>query len=217
MTAPATQTPIEHLPLDERFATIATPDALERAAAALRDHGFDARIAETAAEAADIALSLIPEGAEVFTGASDTLTTTGVANALEASGRFDAIKPRLHTMDRATQAREIRKLGAAPDFFVNSAAAVTEDGKLVWASGSGSQLAPLANGAGRVVLVIGAQKIVPDLATAFERIERYAQPLEDVRMQEMYGMRSKVNKILVSQGERPGRTTVILSREAIGF
>ena len=217
MTASAIATPIEHLPLDERFATIATPEVLEGAAAALRANGFDARIAETAAEATDIALSLIPEGAEVFTGASDTLATTGLADALEKSGRFDAVKPKLWSMDRATQAREIRKLGAAPDFFVNSAAAVTEDGKIVWASGSGSQLAPLANGAGRVILIIGAQKVVPDLTTAFERIERYAQPLEDVRMQETYGMRSKVNKILVSQGERPGRTTVILSREALGY
>ena len=120
-------------------------------------------------------------------------------------------------MDRATEAREIRKLGAAPDVFINSAAAVTEDGKIVWASGSGSQLAPIANGAGRVILIVGAQKVVPDLAAAFDRIEHYAQPLEDVRMQETYGMRSRVNKLLIVQGERPGRTTVILMREPAGF
>ena len=85
------------------------------------------------------------------------------------------------------------------------------------ASGSGSQLAPIANGAGKVILVVGGQKVVPDLAAAFECIDRYAQPLEDVRMQEVYGMRSAVNKLLVVQADRPGRTTVILLREAAGF
>lgn len=212
-TAPA----IERLPIDDRFATPATADQLARAAAALRAHGMDVRIADTADEAADMALSLIPEGAEIHSGASDSLTAIGLTEVIERSGRFDAVKPKLYAMDRATQAREIRKLGAAPDVFINSAAAITEDGKIVWASGSGSQLAPIANGAGKVILVVGAQKVVPDLATAFERIERYAQPLEDIRMQVTYGMRSAVNKFLVVQGERPGRTTVILVREALGY
>ena len=213
----ATTPAIERLPVDQRFAGRATGDQLGRTAVALRANGFDVRIADTGAEAADMALSLIPEGAEVHSGASETLSALGLNEAIEASGRFDAIKPKLRSMDRATQTREIRKLGAAPDVFVNSAAAVTEDGKIVWASGSGSQLAPIANGAGRVVLIVGAQKVVPDLATAFERIERYAQPLEDVRMQETYGMRSKVNKFLIVQGERPGRMTVILVRESLGY
>ena len=164
-----------------------------------------------------MALALIPEGAEVHSGASDTLASVGLADVIETSGRYDAVKPRIRSMDRATQARDIRKLGAAPDLFVNSAAAVTEDGKIVWASGSGSQLAPIANGAGRVILIVGSQKVVPNLATAFERIEQYAQPLEDVRMQETYGIRSSINKLLVVQGERPGRMTVILVREALGY
>ena len=213
----ATVPTIERLPVDQAFSELATSDQLDRTVAALRAHGFDARIADTATEAADMALSLIPEGAEIHSGASETLNALRLNETIEESGRFDAIKPKLRSMDRATQAREIRKLGAAPDVFINSAAAVTEDGKIVWASGSGSQLAPIANGAGRVILIVGAQKVVPDLAAAFERIEHYAQPLEDVRMQETYGMRSAVNKFLIVQGERPGRTTVILMREAAGF
>ena len=216
MTTAATPA-IERLPVDQQFAKLATSDQIDRTAVALRAHGFDVRIADTASEAADMALSLIPEGAEIHSGASETLNALRLNETIEGSGRFDAIKPKLRSMDRATQAREIRKLGAAPDVFVNSAAAVTEDGKVVWASGSGSQLAPIANGAGRVILIIGAQKVVRDVATAFERIERYAQPLEDVRMQETYGMRSSVNKILIIQGERPGRVTVILVRESLGY
>ena len=120
-------------------------------------------------------------------------------------------------MDRATQMREIRKLGAAPDFQINSVAAVTEDGKMVVASAFGSQLGPIGFGAGRVILVVGAQKVVPDLATAFRRIEEYSYPIEDAKMQTAFGRHSAINKLLVVNAEAaPGRTTVILVRAAIG-
>lgn len=120
-------------------------------------------------------------------------------------------------MDRATQMREMRKLGSAPDFFVNSVHALTEEGQIVIASMGGSQLGPIVSGAGRVILVVvGAHKMVPDLATAFRRVEEYAYPLEDARAQETYGIRSAIRKLLVLNGDFPGRTTVILAREPIG-
>jgi hypothetical protein len=161
-------------------------------------------------------LSLVPEGAEVNQGASVTLQQLGVTDALEQSGRYDALRPRLRSMDRATQMREMRKLGAAPDFFVNSVHALTEEGQMVVASMGGSQLGPIVSGAGRVILVVGAHKIVPDLATAFRRVEEYAYPLEDARAQETYGIRSAIRKLLVLNGDFPGRTTVILVREPVG-
>jgi hypothetical protein len=93
---------------------------------------------------------------------------------------------------------------------------VTEDGRLLVAAMSGSQIGPMASGAGRVIVVAGAQKIVPDLETAFRRVEQYSYPLEDVRAQQAYGVRSAINKLLVYNGDFPGRTTVILVREALG-
>ena len=161
-------------------------------------------------------LSLIPEGAEVGEGASITLDQIGVTEALEKSGRYDAVRPRTRSMDRATQMREIRKLGAAPDFQVNSVQAVTEDGRLVIASATGSQLTPMAFGAGKLILVAGSQKIVPDLAAAFRRVEEYSYPLEDAKMQELYGAHSAVRKMLILNSDSPGRTTVILVREPVG-
>ncbi len=120
-------------------------------------------------------------------------------------------------MDRQTEGREIRKLGAAPDVFVNSVHAVTEDGRLVVASFGGSQLGPIVSGAGRVILVVGAQKIVPDLATAFQRIEEYSYPLEDERLQGLMGLHSQINKLIVVNADFPGRITVVLVREPLGF
>lgn len=213
-TATAT---IERLPFDESFAAVATADALHRAATALRDHGFDVEVVADGAAASDLVLSRIANGSEVHSGASLTLETIGLSKALEQSGDYLPLRPRIWAMDRKTQAATIRKLGAAPDVFVNSAHAVTEDGSLVVASSSGSQLGPIASGAGHVYFVVGAQKVVPDLATALRRIETYAYPLEDARAQEAYGMHSAINKILIVNGDYPGRVTVVLVEEAIGF
>ncbi len=102
--------------------------------------------------------------------------------------------------------------------MVGSLAAVTETGSLVAVSASGSQLPAYAGGAGRLILVVGAQKVVPDLATAFQRVEEYCLPLEDVRARRVYGQASAVSKVLVVHREPLGpRTTVLLLREPIGY
>jgi hypothetical protein len=207
---------IERMPVNEEFARPADSAAVERAAEALRSRGFDARIVPDGMAARELALSLIPEGSEVGEGASQTLDQIGLTEIIEKSGRYDAVRPRTRAMDRATQMREIRKLGAAPDVQINSVHAVTEDGRMVVVSAMGSQLGPIGFGAGRVILVVGAQKIVPDLEMAFRRVEEYSYPLEDAKMQEAYGRHSAINKMLVLNGETPGRTTVILVREPVG-
>ena len=207
---------IERLPVNEAFASPADSAAVDRAAAALCDHGFDARVVDSGAEAREMVLSLIPEGAEVGEGASVTLDQIGVTEALEQSGRYNAVRPKTRSMDRATQMREIRKLGAAPDFQVNSVQAVTEDGLMLDVSATGSQIGPLAFGAGKLIIVAGSQKVVPDLATALRRAREYSYPIEDVKMQELYGVRSAIRKTLVLSADSPGRTTVILVREPVG-
>jgi hypothetical protein len=107
---------------------------------------------------------------------------------------------------------------ATPDFVVGSVSAVTEDGALVAVSATGSQLPAYAGGASKVIWIVGAQKIVPDLAGALHRIETYAYPLEDVRARATYGRPSAINKILIVNAEpAPGRTTVLLLHQAVGF
>ena len=121
-------------------------------------------------------------------------------------------------MDRRTQGDEIRRLGAAPDVMLGSVHAVTETGSLVVASMSGSQLGPYVSGAGRVILVVGAQKVVADLEEGLRRIEEYVLPLEDARAQAAYGVSSGVNKVLVINREfMPGRITVVIVDEVLGF
>lgn len=200
------------------FADPASGERLERAAAALRANGFAAEVLDDAAAARTRVKELVPEGASVLTGASETLRLSGIDEDINTGDRYDAIRPRVLTIDRATGADEIRKLVAGPDFVVNSVAAVTETGSLVLASGSGSQLPANAGGAARAVWIVGAQKVVPDLGTALRRVEEHALPLENVRAQAVYGMPSAVNRLLILNAEpHPGRGTVLLLREAIGY
>jgi L-lactate utilization protein LutC len=200
------------------FTDPATEPRLERAAAALAANNFAVEILDDAAAARTRIKDLIPEGASVFTGASETLRLSGIDADLNTSGRYDAIKSRTLTIDRATGVRDIWRLIASPDVIVGSVAALTETGSLVIASASGAQLPGYAGGAGQVIWVVGAQKVVPDLSTALRRVEEHCLPLESNRAMQVYGKPSAVNRLLVLNAEpEPGRGTVLLLREAIGF
>jgi hypothetical protein len=207
-------TPIAATPFTEP----APAQRLERAAAALRAHGFTVEILDDATAARARVKELIPEGASVFTGASETLRLSGIDEDINASGRYEAVKPRVLAMDRATGADDIRRLLASPDVVVGSVAALTETGSLVVASGSGSQLPSYAGGAAHAIWVVGAQKVVPDLSTALRRVEEHCLPLESERAMRVYGWPSAVSRLLILNAEpHPGRGTVLLLREAIGF
>ena len=200
------------------FTDPAPIDRLERAADALRSHGFAVEILDDAAAARTRIKDLIPEGASVYTAASETLRLSGINADINTSGRYEAVGPRSVAMDRATQMDEIRRLLASPDIIVGSVAAVTETGSLVVASATGSQLSGYAGGAARAIWVVGAQKVVPDLPAALRRVEDHCLPLETARAQAVYGQPSAINRLLVINAEPyPGRGTVLLLREAIGF
>src|SRR2546427_2631120 len=201
-----------------RFGTPVDDARVRRTAAALEANGISVLRAADAAEAKRIVLGLIPDGSQVHHGASQSLEAAGIVEEIEKSGRYEPLRPRIWSMDRQTQADDIRRLSAAPDVMLGSVHAVTETGALLAASMSGSQLGPYATGAGRVILVVGTQKIVSDLEEALRRIDEYAFPLEDARAQAAYGIHSAVNKVLIINREiTPGRITVVLVDEALGF
>ena len=200
------------------FAALATDEQIERTAKALEANNIHALIAENGEEAKRLFFELVPEGSEVFLGSSVTLETLGIKDEIDKSGHFDALRPKMFAMDRATQGREIRELGGAPDFAAGSVHAVTEDGQVLIASNTGSQLGPYASGAGRVVWVVGAQKIVKDLNEGLRRIQEYCYPLEEVHMQQLYKMSTGANKVLIVNREiRPNRITMIIVKEELGY
>jgi hypothetical protein len=211
-TKDITVTPIEE------FARLATDEKIERTSKALEANGIHTLIAENAAEAKKMFFELVPAGAEVFLGASVTLEQTGIRDEVDKSGRFDALRPKMFAMNRETQGREIRKMISAPDYAAGSVHAVTEDGHVLIASNTGSQLGPYASGAGKIIWVVGAQKIVKDLNEGFRRLEEHVLPLEETHMQELYKVGTAISKVLVYNREiRPNRVTMIIVKEELGF
>jgi hypothetical protein len=204
--------------LSRQFATVPDDARVARTATALEANGISIVRAANGVDAKRIVLELVPAGAQVHNGASESLEVTGIAEEIHNSGRYEPIHPRIWSMDRETQADEIRRLTSSPDVMLGSVHAVTETGSLVAASASGSQLGPYASGAGKVILVVGTQKIVSDLDEALRRIDEYVFPLEDARAEAAYGVHSGVNKILIINREYvPGRITVVFVDEALGF
>ncbi len=203
---------------DPKYAHLPSDARVERVAERLRDRGFEAVVVATSKDARREVLARIPSGSEVMNGASRTLEETGILKALGETPSVTLLRPKLLALDRKTQMAEFRRISQAPGVMLGSVHAGTEDGDVLVASATGSQIGPYAFGAGRVIWVVGTQKIVTTLEEGMDRIERYCLPLEDVRARAAYGTGSSVNKILVVRREhQPGRTTVVLVKEKLGF
>jgi len=190
---------------------------LEAVAQRLRERNFEVVIVDNGEQAKTEVLKRIPEGASIHSGKSKTLEDIGLFKELMENERYDFIRRRTMKMDLRTQRAEINKMSAAPDVMVNSAHALTEAGQIVITSASGSQIGPIASGARHLILVIGSQKIVPDLDAAFRRITDVVFPYEDARLREQLGVGTMIARTLILERDfMPGRTTVILVREPVG-
>lgn len=197
---------------------LADDAALSRAVAALSGNGIEAEVAEDGQRACQRVLGLIPAGAEVMTMRSATLEAIGLYAEIDDSSRFSSVRRRLADPEGVTPEKEKRRLGAAPDWALGSVHAVTEDGRLFIASATGSQLPAYASGAGHVIWVVGAQKVVVDAEAAVQRIYEYVLPLEDQRMRRTRGIGSSVNKLLrIDREVKSGRLRLILVKEHLGF
>ncbi len=198
------------------YARLASDEQIKRTAKALEANGIQVYVTSNGDEAKAKLFEIIPAGAEVFTGQSRTLVTLGIPE--EVDKRYNSVRVKLATMDRNTQMREMVKMGAVPEYMVGSVHAVTEDGTVVVASNTGSQLAGYSASAAHVIWVVGTQKLVPNLDEAMKRIREYTYPLEDERLMQAYGMHSNISKLLIIHREvTPGRTAMILVKENLGF
>jgi acyl-CoA hydrolase len=201
----------------DRFNTLPDEPVLASAVTALEEHGFSVEVVDDLNAARETVLARIPQGSSVMTNTSVTLADTGIADAINDGGPYDSARNQMFALDFATQAQEMKAIGGQPDYALGSVHAVTRDGTLVIASASGSQLASYAWGAANVIFVVGAQKLVPDLEAAHERIYQHSLVLEDARAIAAYGQHSSVGKILEIHQELPGRIHIVLIRQVVGF
>lgn len=199
---------------------LADKETINRAIEALNRNGINAKFVESGEDVKKEVLSLIAEGAEVMTMTSVTLSEVGLEQEVnKADGKFQPVRDKLYAMDRNTQAQEMNRLGAAPQYALGSVQAVTETGNVLIASNTGSQLGAYAYGALKVIWVAGVQKIVKDTDEGVKRIYEYVLPLESERARKAYGVPgSNVNKLLIINKEiNPKRITLILVNEVLGF
>ena len=197
---------------------LADKETVEKTIAALQANGITAEFVETKEDAKKRVLELIPKGAEVMTMSSATLETTSLTKEINESRKYDAVKPKLFSMDRKTQGVEMQKLGAAPQYALGSVHAVTEDGKLLIASNTGSQLGAYAYSSQHVIWIVGTQKIVADLDEGIKRIYEYILPQEDARMRKLYNLGSNVSKLLIINKEiKPQRLHLIFVNQKLGY
>ncbi len=204
--------------IPDRFTTLPDKHALAATVVALEEHGFSVEVVGDLDAARAAVLARIPEGSPVMTNTSVTLAETGIADAINDGGsRWESARNEMFALDFATQAQQMKAIGGQPDYALGSVHAITRDGTLVIASASGSQLASYAWGAANVIFVVGAQKLVPTLEAAHERIYQHSLPLEDARAQAAYGQHSQVGKILEIHQELPGRIHIVLVRQVVGF
>lgn len=208
---------LETLEINQEFSRLASNQQIDRTVKALATNGIHTIVVETGEEAREYIMSLVPAGAQVYNPPSRTVDQIGLRAAIESSVSFHSLQARLHSLDRVTQRAEMRKLISSPDVVIGSAHAVTEMGEVLIASASGSQLSSIASGADKVIWVVGTQKLVSTLEEGFRRIREYSFPLENIRAQQAYGRPSAINKILIVNGEIPGRITMVLVKQNLGF
>jgi len=205
-------------PIDYTFSKPASEERIQRTAKALKKRGFTVEVVDSPEDARAFVRDILPHDKTIFTALSETVRLSGLGQDINGpESSLISLRKELDKMDPVKQFRERVKLGAAPDVVVGSVHAITESGRVLVGSGSGNQLGPYAASAEKVIWLVGSQKIVPDFEAGMRRLEMYSYPLEDIRMHEAFGRGSFLAKVLVMNADRPGRITIVLIRQAIGF
>ena len=204
----------------KNWSELASDESIAKTIENLKTSGTNAMVVENGAKAKEKVLEMLPKNAEVMSMSSVTIDTLAIAKEINESGNYDSVKNKLFKMDSKTQGLEMQRIGAAPQYAVGSVHAVTEDGKVIIASNSGSQLPAYSYGAAQVIWVVGTQKIVKDLDEGMKRIYEYVLPLESERANKAYNITtgSNVSKLLIINKEKiEGRLALILVKQKLGF
>lgn len=209
------------VPFKEGHSALAAVDRVQKASDALSAHNFTTTVVASGSDAVEFIKRTVPPGATVMNGTSTTLEQIGFIDYLKsgAHGWKNNHEVILAETDPQKQG-ELRKHAVVSDYYFGSVHAVTENGELVIASNTGSQLPHHAFTSQHLILVVSTKKIVPTLSDAFERIAKHVVPLEDERSKKAYGVPTQLNKTLILHGENAfmGRTVhVVFVQEDLGF
>lgn len=201
-----------------KWTKLADRTTIEEIEKKLKENGVESFYTKTAKEAKSKVLELIPKGTRVLTAQSQTLLDAGITQEIEDSDHYVSVRKEYMALDRVKESDKIRTARSIPDYIVGSVNAITKKGEILIASNTGSQITAYAGGAGKVIWVIGIQKIVNNLDEGLKRIYEYVLPLESERLKKLYGVGSNVSKLLIFDKEVVrGRVTIIFVNESLGF
>lgn len=190
--------------------------------------GMDACYCETAADALEKVLSLIPAGSSVTFGGSETLNETGIYDAL-SGGPYDFIDRK--SASSPEESRALYGRIVCSDYFLTSTNAFTRDGELVNVDGNGNRVACLISGPAHVIVVTGMNKLSENVETALARIRDIAAPINAQRVGckdtpcARTGLCGRClsqdciccQVVVTRKSRQAGRITVLLVGEELGF
>lgn len=196
-----------------------TSARVRRTFSAMGARGFGTVYVPTREAALEMLFGLIPKGSAVAHGSSTTLEQIGFLAQLKgpSSGYRYLNAEWIAESDPAKRAKLRAKLSVEADYFLGSIQAICETGESVGADQSGSRQAFYVFGPPHVIWVAGINKLVPNLDAGIRRVREVALPLEDRRMKGLGAAGSSIGKLVVCERERPGRITLLLVGEALGF
>jgi len=203
--------------MSSSYDNVPSDQIIDKAVQSLKENGISASVVDTAQQAKDAALKIVPKGSRVLTPSSITVREIGLDEVLNGPDYVSVKAEVTELYGKEDKKYEQRKLGSVPEVVVSSVHALSQDGKILIASATGSQIPSEAYGADKVVLVVGAQKIVEDLQDGLKRIEEYVVPLEDKRMMKAYGSHTSYRKLLIINKEAEDRIHIIIVKEKLGF
>ena len=209
----------DDIEIDDALDQLPDDETVESAVTGLEASGFEVVVVDSAAEALEAVEARVPAGASVMNGHSTTLEEIGFDELLsEGDHEWESLSDEIRSIDDDAERQAARREAQTADYFLGGINAIAETGELVAADLSGSRIGAYPFAAGNVIIVSGANKIVPTLDDALDRLESVAYPLENERAQEAYGVESSIAKQLIYRQEtEEGRTTVVLVREQLGY
>lgn len=202
----------------KKWDILADRDVLAQTAEEIKKHGIEVKIVENRAAALALLKEIIPKGADVFNGSSMTLKEIGFLDYLSEQTNWNNLHMQILMEKDQEKRKEMRRKAVTADYFLSSVNAISQNGELVACDASGSRVTALPYAAKHVVLVAGTQKICADLEEAIQRVREYVYPLENKRAKEAYGFNSSLGKwVIIEREPMPGRITLILVKEKLGF
>ena len=209
------------LPIAMDYNALAAKEIVNKTIEALSKRNIEGLYVETGKDAFGKIKELIPKGASVMNGSSVTLEQIGYIDYLkEGKHGWDNLHEAIvNEKDKVKQAK-LRKQAVLSDYYLGSVHALTQDGQLLIASNTGSQLPHIVYTSPNIIFVVSTKKIVPTMKDAMERLEKHVVPLENENMMKKYGFGTSLNKIVIFKGENKNlgrKVQLIFVNEDLGF